>query len=164
MISFLNNQYPSKVFMPALGVKKTTLHQWAERGYINLGSPGTGKSVILTGSEILYAACLVLLSKAGHSHKQMHLRGLRECIAFFKVGLEQRDDKELSQISDEYVLFKFVDRGHCLDAEWILSSGPFENKRHITEAFGDRAEPYLAAINLSDLTKRLVEKIDRPGG
>lgn len=160
MIQFLNNQYPSKVFMPALGVKKTTLHQWAERGYIYLGSPGTGRSVILTGEEVLYAACLVLLSKAGHSHKQMHLRGLRDCISWFKDGLKHSDDKEIPGLIDEYALFKFVEGVGFFDGEWVLSRNPFEKRMHITEAFGGKAEPYHAAINLTNLLKKLVYKTE----
>ena len=156
MINFLETQYPSKIFMPAIGVKKTTLHQWSDRGYIYLGRPGTGKSVILTGEEILYAACLVLLSKAGHSHKQMYLRGLRDCIGFFKRGIDCDEDMS----TDMYALFKFVERVGVVDGEWVLSMNPFEKRIHITEAFGHKVAPYLAAVNLTELLKSLAQQIE----
>ena len=158
MLRFMTTQYPSKLFMPALGVQRGTLHGWAERRYIKLGKPGTGQSVILTGQEVLFAACLVLLSRAGHSPKQMQLSGLEECIAFFHANLKQYFPTNLKSI---YAVFRFVDyRNGIVDAEWELMENPIEQKYHVVEAHGDKAEPYLAAINLYELTQNLILKIE----
>ena len=155
--------------MPALGVKKQTFHRWGDCGYIYLGRPGTGKSVILTGEEILYAACLVVLSKViGNS--QFIVRGLRDCISHFRSGLEQWPrgyDKEGNSVyfeeRDMYAVFKFTERCGAIDAEWQLSDNPLEyreDRKHITEHFGHKAAPYHQAIYLSELLRDLILKID----
>ena len=59
-----------------------------------------------------------------------------------------------------YVLFKFVERVGVMDGEWALSQNPFEQGPHITEALGHKAEPYHAAINLTNLLKSLFCKIE----
>ena len=162
MKRFLVSQYPSKVFMPAIGAKTATFHRWADCGYIHFDKPGTGRSVFLTGKEILYARCLVLLSEAGHSHSQMHLRGLKECIAFFEHWLFQNDDELIPTLSDTYALFKFVEGRLFIDGEWEMTSDPLGKWGHITEGHGDRAAPYVAMINLTEALKELVLKIGAP--
>ena len=172
MLKFLRTGYPSKAFMPALGVKKSTLHQWGERGFIHLGRPGTGKAVVLPGEEVLYAACLCILSKAGGSPKFL-VRGLRDCISFFRSGLGQwniKYDEVTGEViypdsaSDTYAVFRYVERCSpphvAIDAEWSLSHNPVEDRPHITEAFGHKAAPYHQAINLTELLRELVLKID----
>ena len=168
MLKFLRAQYPSKVFMPALGVKTSTLHRWEDCGYIYLGRPGTGKSVILTGEEILYAACLVVLSRVGGNSKFL-LRGLRDCISFFRGGLGEwhlkEYDAEGKPVYHEYpermyAVFKYVERCGAVDAEWTLTDNPMEDTVHITEAFGHKAAPYHQAIHLTELLRELVLKMD----
>jgi len=153
--------------MPALGVKTATFHRWADCGYIYLGRPGTGKSVILTGEEILYAACLVILSKAGGSPKFI-LRGLRDCITFYSSGMRQWRLKEydpegnpvyFEEPENMYAVFKFTERCGAIDAEWSLSDRPLV-EQHITEAFGHKSAPYHQAIHLTELLRDLVLKID----
>ena len=154
--------------MPALNVKRATLHHWADCGYIYLGKPGTGKSVILTGEEILYAACLCILSKVG-SNSKFIVRGLRGCISFFRSGLGDRHPKEYDAEGKPvyheypermYAVFKYVERCDAVDAEWTLTDNPMEDTTHITEAFGHKAAPYHQAIHLTELLRELVLKID----
>jgi hypothetical protein len=168
MLNFLRTEYPSKAFMPALGVKKSTLHQWGERGFISLGRPGTGKAVVLIGEEVLYAACLVILSKAGGSPKFL-VRGLRDCVAFFRSGLGDLGFKEWDASGNTvyagytkkmYAVFKFTERSGAIDGEWTLTDNPMEDRKHITEAFGHKPAPYHQAIYLTELLRELVLKID----
>jgi hypothetical protein len=173
MLRFLRTQYPSKMFMPALGVKTSTFHRWEDCGYIYLGRPGTGKPVILTGEEILYAACLAILSKVGGNSKFL-VRGLRDCVAFFRSGLGEWNIKEWDTSGNPifhkypeimYAVFKFVERcdGSVIDGEWALAANPLEyieGRAHITEAFDYKAAPYSQIICLTDLLRDLVLKID----
>ena len=158
--------------MPALGVKRATLHHWGDCRYINLGRPGTGKSVVLTGEEVLYAACLTILSKVGGNSKFM-VRGLRDCVAFFRSGLGDWGFKEwdaegrpvyVDYPEKMYAVFKYVERCSpphiAIDGEWTLTDDPLEDRKHITEAFGHKAAPYHQAINLTELLRELVLKID----
>lgn len=154
--------------MPALGVKRATFHRWADCGYIYLGKPGTGKSVILTGEEVLYAACLAVLSRVGGNSKFL-VRGLRDCISFYRSAIGDWGFKEwdadgnaiyFERPEKMYAVFKYTERHGAIDAEWTLTDDPLEDTPHITEAFGDKAAPYLQAINLTDLLKELILKID----
>ena len=160
MRDFLLKQFPSKSFMQAIGVKKTTLHRWAERGYIHLGSPGTGKTVVLTGEEILYAACLGLISKAGGSPHFL-IRSLHLCVTSYAQNIKSEWWREVPDRTPSYAVFKFVDRGDYVDAEWDITEDPmYRNHGHEVEGHGDKPAPYFAVINLTELLTSLIFKIE----
>ena len=157
MRAFLTNQYPSKAFMAALGVKKTTLHQWADRGYIHLGEPGTGRSVILTGEEILYAAAINMVSKAGGTPKEQ-LKGLRSCVAVYAA--EWRKCLPSKGPGAHFAVFRCVDYGHSVESEWELFASRTGEGLHIVEGHGDKPLPIWMVIDLEQLLHELTAKID----
>lgn len=149
--------------MPALGVKTATLHRWAKYGYIHLGRPGTGKAVVLTGEEILYAATLNLISVSGGLIK-WQLKGLRDCVHVYAQAFWSclPDEKPESR----YCIFKFIGEplishaGVALDAEWENSITPVGDAHHIVEGNGSKAAPFFSCIDLEELLRGLVLKID----
>ena len=54
--------YSAKEFLPVLGLKPTTFHAWGRRGNIDLPLSGRGKSLELTGHELVFLAALATLS------------------------------------------------------------------------------------------------------
>ena len=149
--------------MPAIGVSTSTLHKWAARGYIYLGSPGTGKSVTLTGKEILYAATLNLISVSGGSIKWQYA-GLQDCVSVYYEAFKKCLPYE--KPSTKYCVYKFVDdhagnyAGVAITAEWEISENPMNDRYHIVEATGSKAEPFFSCIDLEELLRSLVLKIE----
>ena len=152
MQRFLESEFPSKVFMPGLGVKHATLHRWADLGYIHLPKVGTGKTLFLSGEQLLFAGCLGVLSKVAGNGKFM-LRGLRDCVTYFRLGISDGSQRPM------YAIFKYRDLDGAIDAEWELEESIAGNERHIVEAFGPAA-PYCQIIYLTDLLRELIFKID----
>jgi hypothetical protein len=160
MRNFLSRSYPSKIFMPAIGVATSTLHKWAARGYIHLGKPGTGKSVVLYGKEILYAACLNIISRAGGSlHDQ--IKGLQDCVNWYHIAW--RDCLPHKKPDANYCVYKIADIHHYdlnFDGEWEVTHDPTGNFSHVVELSGTKAEPFYMVINLEEVLRRLILKID----
>lgn len=158
MRNFLMNEYPSKQFMPAIGVSTSTLHKWAARGYIDLGEPGTGKSVLLIGEKILYAAAINIISRSGGTPKEQIL-GLEEAIHVYADAW--RKSLPHTPPATRYCVYKFVDHGAGgISNEWEISDCPTGPTIHIVEGHGDKAEPFHATIDLEELLRRLVLRIE----
>lgn len=146
-------QFPSKAFLPAIGVKKTTLHEWGSQGYIDLGEPGTGRSVVLTGKEVLLAAAMYQIHRNGGKPKEQ-FKGLRDCVHYFASDYEP---------GIYAAVLRSVDYGHSIEFEWEPATEPGKyitgERVHIVEGHGDKPTPYIAILILSDILTDLYKKL-----
>jgi len=155
--NFLSASFPSKEFLPVLGVLNSTMHKWRERGYFPLESAGRGKILYLDGGRILHLYALHLISKNSGSLK-LHLRGLRDSIAFYVQSLSMVVDEAKEETT--YCCLRFI-LGTIEDYEWELTDNPLNSKgTHIVEAFGTKAEPIFTILNLDEMVLNLVKKFE----
>ena len=117
---FLTNEHPSSTFMSALGVRTSTLHEWAHRGYLIFPKTGKGRTLYLSASELLMARALNIISKSGGTPKLFRLEELRNIINIFLSEILNccTNEKDFpAKIA--YFGYKYSDK-EDLQMTWIL--------------------------------------------
>lgn len=164
LIAFLEGRHPSKAFMPAIGVKSNTLHSWKAAGFIDLPEVGTGNPLFLSGKEIVYLRCLVILSNAGFSIRSMCDKGLESSVnAFAQRCIEVFEER--GELEEEYVVFRYVGRvgkgkDAYIDGEWDrFSKEDMFNTTHICELSGQNALPFWGVLSLTQIANSMAEDV-----
>lgn len=164
IISFLEGKHPSKAFMPALGIKSNILHSWKAKGIIDLPAVGTGTPLFLSGKEIVYLRCLVILSNAGFSLKSMCVKGLESSVnAFAQICQEAFEERR--ETEEEYAVFRYVGRigkgkDAYIDGEWQrFSKEDMFNTPHISELSGQNALPFWGVLSLNQVANAMAELV-----
>ena len=162
-LGFLENTHASKRFMPAIEVKITTLHAWNTRGFMNFDKPGSGKSLYLSGGEIILARCLFILQKAGCAPSILGSRGLNEGIeSFVNSCIEAYEENR--DFEPEYLVYRVspwvdgLDTGYY-DAEWQLKPKDDFFGPHITEAHKSKAYAFCCVLDLSQIFQEMSSRV-----
>lgn len=164
IISFLEGKHPSKAFMPALGIKSNILHSWKAKGIIDLPAVGTGTPLFLSGKEIVYLRCLVILSNAGFSLKSMCVKGLKSSVNAFAQYCQEAFE-ERRETEEDYVVFRYVGRvgkgkNAYIDGEWDrFTKKDILDTAHISELSGQNALPFWGVLSLTQVTQTMAELV-----
>ena len=119
IISFLNGKYPSKIFMPTIGLKTSTFHCLKDRGQLNFSNVGPGKPLFLSGTYLLYIQCVVRLHDSGFSLRKVCKSSLEDRVKdFIKYFTSTYESNEY--IEEKYAVFKYNDLYTHIEAEWHL--------------------------------------------
>ena len=176
-VRFLEDRFPTRAFLPALGVKLATLHEYNRRGLLSFEQVGRGKVLYLSGTEILYARCLSILSMAGCTLKY-HTKGLRSLVTLdFPDDLQERYS-EAEGLRPYFVFYRVVstynaESGRNVEGEWGVALGSWEgiysnyldpnNKkrfRHIVESTSQNpALPFVLVMELTEILVNLSNEV-----
>ncbi|MDD3684642.1 MAG: hypothetical protein PHW09_12310 [Desulfovibrio desulfuricans] len=160
---FIEGRHPSKLFMPALEVKTSTLHAWNDRGYMSFSKNGSGKSLFLSGPEVIQARCLFILKTSGCAPRVLGSRGLYDgIIAFTNACINAYE--ECISIEKMFLVYRItpfisgIDTGYY-DTEWELKSEKDIFGPHITEAHGTKPYSFWCVLGLSEILKDMTKRI-----
>ncbi len=144
-LDLMDGKYTSNSFLPIIGLKRSTLHQWIGRGYFCIEQPGTGRTLELIGEELFALAALVCLSRMGWGPNS-YVRGLRDSSRIYFRAYREMETPPLRYC---------VAKGTTFEVEWELSDKP--NVEHpIVGACGSKVLPCWAVFDFQDLMERLL--------
>ncbi len=148
----------------ALGVGFNTLHTWRKRHYLNFQSTSAGHALYVNGETLLYIRSIVIMTKLGVTPKNIHQKGLSDCIHVFCEELIRciLDNKKLPEHS--YAVAMCTSFGidpECSNVEFNFI--PFETPcpdpiNHIQSA-NDKPLPAYISLDLMQITVELEQMI-----
>lgn len=145
----MDGKYSSKMFLPIIGLKRPTLHQWITRGYFRVEQPGTGRTLELLGEELFALAALVCLSRMGWGPNS-YVKGLRDSSRVYFRAYREIETPPLRYCVAKATVF---------EVEWELSDTP--NVAHpLVGACGGKILPCWAVFDFQDLIERLLEGME----
>ena len=161
-LGFLESTHASKRFMPAIEVKVTTLHAWNTRGFMVFDKPGSGKSLFLSGGQIILARCLSILQKAGCAPSILGSSGLINGVNSFvnaciEAYAEDRDFEPLYLVYRVSPWVDGIDTGFY-NQEWELKSKDDIFGRHITEN-ESKAYAFFCVLDLYEIMQEMAARV-----
>jgi len=142
------DSYAASEFLPIVGVKKITLHQWGRRENIGLPPTGRGKKLELTGHKIVFLAALSTLSTLEQPPSSGKFGLEREVGIFTECFV-----REFTNFPYRYCVAKTRPLGHGF-MEWELSdtSNP---ANHIVDSVGGAIVPGWIVLDLMAITEKV---------